>query len=322
MLSTKGGRRNACPKPAPSPRQKDMTEPNLTDHEYLTVKELAHLLRLKERKIYDLAASGQVPCSKATGKLLFPASEIRAWINSARTQPLHSDTRADLPRPSIFLGSHDPLLDWAIRQSRCGLASFYDGSMDGLERFAQFGGVAAGLHLRDAATGVWNTGTVAQRVGQQNVALIGFAARQRGIVYRAGAKAPSSLADLAGMRFVPRQTGSGADRLFWHLAQAQGLNMGALDLAEVARTEDEAVDAVRRGDAEAAFGLAAVADTFGLQFLPLITEEYAIVVDRKAWFDPAMQGLFSFCQSDAFAKRAAAMRGYDMAPLGQVLWNA
>jgi len=117
--------------PAPNLWQKDMTEPNLTDHEYLTVKELAQLLRLKERKIYDLAASGQVPCSKATGKLLFPARDIRAWINRARTETPNSDTQADMPRPSIFLGSHDPLLDWAIRQSRCGLASFYDGSMDG-----------------------------------------------------------------------------------------------------------------------------------------------------------------------------------------------
>jgi putative molybdopterin biosynthesis protein len=308
--------------PAPNLWQKDMTEPNLTDHEYLTVKELAQLLRLKERKIYDLAASGQVPCSKATGKLLFPARDIRAWINRARTETPNSDTQADMPRPSIFLGSHDPLLDWAIRQSRCGLASFYDGSMDGLERFARFGGVAAGLHVLDAATGAWNTTAVAQRVAQQNVALIGFAARQRGIVYRAGVKAPSSLADLAGLRFVPRQTGSGADRLFWNLAKEQGLNMAALDLAEVTRTEDEAVDAVRRGDADAAFGLAAVADTFGLHFLPVITEEYAILVDRKAWFEPAMQGLFAFCQSAAFAKRAAAMPGYDIAPLGRVLWNA
>jgi len=33
--------------------------------EYLTTKELAELLRIKERKVYDLAASGAVPCSKA-----------------------------------------------------------------------------------------------------------------------------------------------------------------------------------------------------------------------------------------------------------------
>ncbi|MEP3304507.1 MAG: helix-turn-helix domain-containing protein, partial [Roseibium sp.] len=39
---------------------------------YLTTRELADLIRVKERKVYDLAATGDVPHSRATGKLLFP----------------------------------------------------------------------------------------------------------------------------------------------------------------------------------------------------------------------------------------------------------
>ena len=49
-----------------------MTDTAFPDHEYLTVKELAALLRLKERKVYDLAASGAVPCSRATGATSWP----------------------------------------------------------------------------------------------------------------------------------------------------------------------------------------------------------------------------------------------------------
>ena len=44
--------------------------------QYLTTKELAELLRLKERKVYDLAAAGEVPCTRATGKLLFPRDAV------------------------------------------------------------------------------------------------------------------------------------------------------------------------------------------------------------------------------------------------------
>ena len=36
--------------------------------EFLTVRELAAFLRVKERKVYSLAASGEIPCSRATGK--------------------------------------------------------------------------------------------------------------------------------------------------------------------------------------------------------------------------------------------------------------
>ncbi|MEL6480914.1 MAG: helix-turn-helix domain-containing protein, partial [Pseudomonadota bacterium] len=35
--------------------------------DFLTTKELATLLRVKERRVYDLAAAGEVPCSRVTG---------------------------------------------------------------------------------------------------------------------------------------------------------------------------------------------------------------------------------------------------------------
>src|SRR6056297_2175322 len=120
--------------------------PDLTQHEFLTVRELAELLRIKERKVYDLAASGDVPVSRATGTLLFPRRELEAWIASASTGGTPAPAA---PRPAICLGSHDPLLEWALRQARCGLASFFDGSLDGLDRFRAGEGMAAGLHLHD-----------------------------------------------------------------------------------------------------------------------------------------------------------------------------
>ena len=39
-----------------------------TPSEFLTTQELAALLRIKERKVYDLAAAGQVPCVRVVGK--------------------------------------------------------------------------------------------------------------------------------------------------------------------------------------------------------------------------------------------------------------
>ena len=70
------------------------TEP----HEFLTVRELAEVLRIKERKVYDLAASGRVPCSRATGKLLFPAGEIRAWIDGAKSGGARAGVRSRVVR--------------------------------------------------------------------------------------------------------------------------------------------------------------------------------------------------------------------------------
>ncbi|QFT92822.1 PBP superfamily domain protein [Roseovarius sp. THAF9] len=297
-----------------------MSELDFPDHEYLTVKELAELLRLKERKVYDLAASGAVPCSRATGKLLFPANEIRDWIEQAQSGG--GSARPAEPRPPIMLGSHDPLLDWAIRQSRCGLATFHDGSLDGLQRFVAGEGVAAGLHLHDPMRDTWNVSAVSKSAALQDAVLVLFAKRRRGLVIRPDGRAPAGLSDIACLRLVPRQAGSGTDRLFRNLATRDGLDLGALDLADVARTEDEAVEAVRRGAADVTFGLEGVAHSYGLEFVPVIEEEFALLVDRKAWFETPMQSLLAFCQTDAFHERARTQDGYDTQGLGTVLWNA
>ena len=298
-----------------------MTEPAFPDHEYLTVRELAELLRLKDRKIYDLAASGQVPCSRATGKLLFPAGEIRAWIEGATSGGVEV-AAPPAPRPPILLGSHDPLLDWALRQSQCGLASFYDGSRDGLERFARGEGMAAGLHIHDSATDSWNVRAVREVAAGLNAVLVGFATRRRGLVFRAGEVAPKGLGDLASLRVVPRQPGSGTDTLLRGLAKRAGLDLPTQAHAEVARTEDDAVEAVRRGEADVAFGLEAVARNYGLEFAPVIEEHFALLVDRKAWFEAQVQALMTFCASTAFQSRAQTYGGYDITPFGEVLWNA
>ncbi|WP_338069522.1 helix-turn-helix transcriptional regulator [Palleronia sediminis] len=298
-----------------------MTDTAFPDHEYLTVKELAELLRLKERKVYDLAASGEVPCARATGKLLFPADGIRDWIARSQTGGGAAPEQS-APRPAIALGSHDPLLDWAIRQSRCGLATYYDGSLDGLDRFARGEGVMAGLHVRDASSDRWNVDAAERVASGLDAVLIAFAARRRGLVFRPGDRAPEGLPDLAGRRVVPRQPESGTETLFRELAAAEELDLGALILADEARTEDEAVEAVRRGEADIAFGLEAVARSFGLEFRPLVEERFDLLVDRRGYFEPPMQALLAFCATERFAARAAASGGYDTGMLGRVVWNA
>jgi excisionase family DNA binding protein len=302
-----------------------MSDAAFPEHEYLTVRELAALLRLKERKVYDLAASGAVPCSRATGKLLFPAGEIRAWIERAQTGGT-GGTGGGVPepktRPPILLGSHDPLLDWAVRQSRCGLATFHDGSRDGLDRFLRGEGVAAGLHIHDAATDSWNVPAVSGAAAGRNAVLVGFARRRRGLVTRREGPDLSGLGDLAGRRIVPRQAGSGTDTLLRHLADRHGLDLSGVEQAPTALTEDDAVEAVRRGEADVAFGLEAVANGYGLRFLSVIEEDFALLVDRKAWFDPPMRTLVAFLGTAEFRTRAETSGGYDLAPAGQILWNA
>ena len=93
-------------------------------NEYLTTAEAADYLRLSERKLYELVAEGRIPCTKATGKWLFPKAALDQLLVSTSTSGTSSLTP---PRPRLG-GSHDPLLEWALRESKSGLALLPEGS--------------------------------------------------------------------------------------------------------------------------------------------------------------------------------------------------
>lgn len=288
--------------------------------EYLTTDELADLLRIKKRKVYDLAASGQLPCSRAMGKLLFPTQAVREWIASNGTG---IDSPAITARPNVILGSHDPLFDWAIRESRCGLATYFDGSLDGLLRYANREGVAAGLHLFDVPTGEWNVPAVEQRFGGEAVVLVEFCWRDRGLIIRPESREEiGGLGDLKGRRVVPRQPESGTQVLFEHLLKEERLTGGTdMTYLNPARNETDAALAVLEGKADAAFGLKALATQYRLAFVPAVKERFDLLVERRAWFEPPLQTLFAFCRSRSFVEKAAELDGYDASAFGHVHFN-
>ncbi|MHA3980258.1 substrate-binding domain-containing protein [Halovulum sp. GXIMD14794] len=277
-----------------------------TTPQYLTTREVADLLRVKERKVYDLAAAGEIPHVRVTGKLLFPADEIRGWIGGVPAE-----------RPAVVAGSHDPLLDWAVRESGCGLATLFEGSGGGLDRFEAGDAALTGLHIPEDDG--WNTATIAAR-GLSGCVLLGFARRSQGLILAPGLEGQvKTLADLTGRRVILRQPGAGARALFDRLAAGAGLD-GVDFLDSPARTETDAAQAVASGEADAALGLSAAAQPYRLGFVPLAEEQFDLLIDRRAYFTPPVQALLSFARSEVFAAKARAMGGYDLAPMGQVRW--
>lgn len=282
--------------------------------EYLTTRELAGLLRIGERKVYDLASSGEVPCVRAVGKLLFPRADIQAWLAASRQGP----SVAAPALPPILAGSHDPLLDWALQQSGAGLATYYDGSFDGLDRLADRTAQAAGLHI--AEEDGWNRSTLTDRLGNAPVVLIEIAKRQRGLLLAPGALDIETVYDLQGRRLIMRQETAASQRQFTDLLSAA--HVTEFDATPTrARTEQELAIALHDGKGDAGFGLAAMAGLYDLGFVPLSEERFDLAVWRRAWFDPPMQKLMEFLQSDACATRATELGGYVLDGLGRVHHN-
>ncbi|WP_350334561.1 helix-turn-helix transcriptional regulator [Coralliovum pocilloporae] len=291
--------------------------------EFFTTKELAEFLRIKERKVYDLAASGVVPCTRAMGKLLFPKDAVETWLEENSSGGKHSSARRspeDLP--PILLGSHDPLLEWALRESGTNLAMGFSGSGDGLERFALHQGSGTALHLFDAVSRTWNVASVSARFAGQDVVLVEWAKRSRGLVINPDkADHIRSLSDITGLRLAGRADGTGTQVLLSHLLRDNGIEESAAKPSIIAHTEFDAALALREGQVDVTFGLKSVANQLGLAFVPIVEERFDLLISRRHWFEEPFQTFWSYCQSDLFKARADSLTGYDLSDFGRVHWN-
>ena len=286
----------------------------------LTTDEAATYLRMSERKLYELVANGAVPCSKVTGRWLFPKTALDRWVSAGLLTP----TVRHEPAPPIVGGSHDPLLEWALRESGCGLASLPEGSEAGLSRLARTEVMAAAIHLHraDGDDDRANLDALASAPGLHDAVLVAFARREQGLLVAPGN--PQKLADIASVaerqaRIALRPNGAGAQLLLLALLARAGISFEALNATKPpCPTGPDIAQAVRTGRADCGIATRAVALAAGLGFVPLTWERFDLVLRQRDYFLPAPQALFGFLRMPAFSDRAAELTGYDIAETGKV----
>ena len=285
----------------------------------LTTDEAATYLRLSERKLYELVATAAVPCSKVTGRWLFPKAALDRWVLAGMVTSGPAQ-----PAPPIVGGSHDPLLEWALRDSESGLASLPEGSESGLRRLARGDVMAAAIHLHriEGDDNSANADAVANAPGLHDVVLIGFARREQGLMVVPGN--PLKLSDIASVaaaraRMALRPNGAGAQLLLIALLARAGLAFEALNAVKPpCPTGPDVAQAVRIGRADCGIATRAVALTAGLDFIPLTWEHFDLALRQRDYFLPGPQALADFLRTSAFRERAAELKGYDIAATGSV----
>lgn len=290
---------------------------------YLNTEDAAIYLGLKARKLYDLAAAGEVPCSKVTGKWLFPREALDRWVESGlATVPGFNATEP----PAIVGGSHDPLLEWAARHSGCGLALLPEGSAAGLERLAQGTVMMAAIHLHGAVEDSRSNIAALETAPQfHDAVLIHFARREQGLMLAPGNPlAIASLADAIARsaRFGMRQGGAGAHLLLLSRLAALGASLDELHRPTGSyATGPDLAFAIRAGDIDCGVATRAVANANGLDFLPLDWEHFDLALRRRSYFEAGPQKLFALMADEAFRRQAERLGGYDISQAGRVRLN-
>ena len=289
--------------------------------ELLTTDEAAEYLRLSERKLYELVATREVPCSKVTGRWLFPRAALDRWVSAGL---IAHAALAQVTAPPIMGGSHDPLLEWALRESNSGLASLPEGSEEGVRRLTQGEVIVAAIHMHrlDGDDETVNLDVVADAAGLHDAVVIAFARREQGILVAPGN--PLGLSDMASIatsraRLAQRPAGAGAQLLLLALLARAAIALDDLKLAKPAfPTGPDIAQAVRAGRIDCGIATRSVALSAGLDFLPLTWERFDLVMRRRDYFMKGPQALFEFTRSSVLRDRAAELGGYDVSDAGAV----
>jgi excisionase family DNA binding protein len=286
--------------------------------ELLNTDEAANYLRISERKLYELVAAGAVPCSKVTGRWVFPKAALDRWV----TAGIAAASLVPETAPPILGGSHDPLLEWALRESRCGLASLPEGSESGLRRLARREVLIAAIHLHSISEEDQepNVTAVASASGLHDAVLIAFARREQGLVVAPGNPLGiDGIGALPALRVARRQDGAGAHLLLLSLLQKAGIDLARLNVAGPdCVTGNEIAERIRAGEADCGIATRAAAQSAGLDFVSLVWENFDLVLRQRDYFLAGPQALMDFLRSERFRARAAELGGYDLTETGRV----
>jgi putative molybdopterin biosynthesis protein len=198
------------------------------------------------------------------------------------------------------------------------------GSVDAITALNQGRCVMAGFHVPPQR----GCGSLAQRTYQPLLRtghhkLIGFARRSQGLIVAKGNPLDlRRIADIAAKqaRFVNRAIGTGTRVLFDELLADEGI--AARDIAGHASAEPShaaVAQAVASGAADVGLGIEPAARARGLDFVPLVQEDYYLVCLKDALEEPPVRVLRDFLRSAEWQQRLHALPGYEPMRSGEVL---
>jgi putative molybdopterin biosynthesis protein len=173
----------------------------------------------------------------------------------------------------------------------------------------------AGSHLRDEATGESNIPAVRKQFPKGSVAVISYAIWEEGIVIaRGNPKHIEGIADMArrDVSIVNREAGAGARLMLdSHLHKAHVAQKAVKGYDNIASGHLPAAWQVKNGNADCCLATKTAACVFGLDFIPLESERYDLVIHEQNLNHPGVQILLDTLGRAAFRRELEGLGGYD-----------
>ncbi|MDP4727171.1 MAG: molybdopterin biosynthesis protein, partial [Desulfobacterales bacterium] len=247
----------------------------------------------------------------------------RERVSAQLLRPLSS-----VLRTIVIVGSHDNTLDVLADQikakhSRLTLSSSHVGSMGGLMAIKRGVCHLAGSHLLDPQDGSYNLSYIKKFLAQVDVKLVNLVMRDQGLIIRRGnPKSIKGIEDLArgDISFINRQAGSGTRILLDFRLKQIGIDPADINGYHHEEFTHMAVAvAVLSGTVDTGLGIHAAAAALDLDFIPVVTEQYDLIIAAQHFDSENIQLLLEAVNSREFKSRVDALGGYSTEKTGEII---
>ncbi|UCG67746.1 MAG: molybdopterin biosynthesis protein [Deltaproteobacteria bacterium] len=274
------------------------------------------------------AAGSVTTLSKAEGIIRIPSLSEGIVAGEEAEAELLVDPE-EIANTIVVIGSHDITLDILANEMRAAdggvrIASGNVGSLGGLVALRKGTAHVAGSHLLDPETGQYNVAYIKRHLKKMPVHVFNLAEREQGLIIQKGNPYEvKGIEDLmrGDLSFVNRQQGSGTRILFDYKLQEMGIDpsqVNGYDNEEY--THMNVAVAVLNGVADVGLGIMAAARALDLDFIPLLKEQYDLVIPSSLVNDSKIQLLIRVARSEGFKERVKGLGGYNPEKSG-ALWK-
>ena len=181
----------------------------------------------------------------------------------------------------------------------------------------------AGSHLEDPKTGEFNLPYLRKQFPSEDFSVVTFARWEEGFVVATGnPKRVRKVEDLArrNVKFVNREPGSGSRGLLDKLLEKAGMDAANVEGYDwIAHGHLAAAYRVLSREADVCLATRSAAQTFGLDFVPLHSERYDLVMRKRTADLPALKAFLDVLQRATLRRKLEVLAGYDTSQTGMLV---
>lgn len=304
----------------------------MAQDESYTIEEIAQMLKVSKLTVYDLVKKGDLVAYRVGRQMRIDDKELAAY--KKRSQEGVPQSRQDVQNNiesfrNIVISGQDHSLDIFSRALEQVEGNYQPlrsqvGSLDSLIAMYEGRADIVSTHLYDADTDSYNILYVRKLLVSKPFVVIHFISRQAGFyVQKGNPKEISDWSDLArsDINMINREPGAGARVLVDEMLrkyqikreQVQGFKNEETSHASVASR-------VATNEADVGVGIAQAIESVDVDFLPMITESYDLVILQTEDNIKLINHVRNILASLDFQKELIAL-GYDITGIGDIIYE-